>query len=211
VNLRPNVPGSAYSTKFLSTGREITPIKTSGICDTSPMLPTLHDIAQARRGESLVLGSLVHSRPWFPSRAERAKLVRHHLPTWAVASGITAGWVWTGMGSPEPWCVLREEKPGISPLDRVQWRARIRGAHHTVMHVSGLPIVSPRCTVKELLRGEGEIDVCATQIMMLSGWSTDKLSAVWQNNRSTSSQQDHQALVLHRLAYLRARYPDITR
>lgn len=158
-----------------------------------------------------MLGSLVHCRPWFPSRSERAALVKNYLPPWAVASGITAGWVWTGMGSPEPWCVLREEKPGISPIERIHWRARIRGAHHQVTSLNELRIVTPLCTVKEILRGEGQIDVCATQIMVLSDIPSEDLAKASADRRASATERMHRSRVLARLDYLRFRYPDITR
>ncbi len=180
------------------------------------MLPSHSDTFLAREGHIQILGTLVHRRPWFPGRLERATLVAQALPAWAVASGITAGWVWTGMGRAEPWSVLREEKPGLSPLERTTWRARLRSPHHRVTELGGLRLLSPECSLREILLGGDEIDVCATQVLILSALdhspqSIGELQHMVSQRRASAANRSHAMLVLARVRHLRAHYPDITR
>jgi hypothetical protein len=163
------------------------------------------------QGLYLRLGSLIQQRPWFPTRLERASLVADALPSWAVASGITAGWVWTGMGHPEPWSVLREEKPGLSPLERTHWQARMRTTTHQVTSLMGLRLLNPASTVREILLSAHTIDTCATQVMFLSSATLKQLTSECYAHRASVVSRQHARAVLHRLQDLRTRYPDITR
>jgi hypothetical protein len=180
------------------------------------MLPSHSDTFLAREGHIQILGTLVHRRPWFPGRLERAALVAAALPHWAVASGITAGWVWTGMGRAEPWSVLREEKPGLSPLERTAWRARLRSPHHRVTQLGGLRLLTPECSLREILLGADGIDVCATQVLILSApgpapQSMRELRHTIGQRRASAANRFHAIEVLARVEHLRAHYPDITR
>jgi hypothetical protein len=65
--------------------------------------------------------------------------------------------------------------------------------------------------VKEILRGEGQIDVCATQIMVLSDIPSEDLAKASADRRASATERMHRSRVLARLDYLRFRYPDITR
>jgi hypothetical protein len=175
------------------------------------MHPSHNDNSSAREGNIVIIGSLVHRRPWFPSRLERASLVARALPLWAVASGITAGWVWTGMGHPEPWSVLREEKPGLSPLERTAWRARVRSHHHEVTTVAGLRLLTPACAVREILLSGDDTDVCASQVAMMSNHSIGALLTAATQRRASAVNRAHANGVLERVKQLRVNYPDITR
>jgi hypothetical protein len=178
--------------------------------------PNHIDTALAREGLIQILGSMVHRRPWFPGLEERAALVARALPAWAVASGITAGWVWTGMGRAEPWSVLREEKPGLSPLERTLWRARLRSPHHEVTQLGSLRLLTPQCSLREILLSADAIDGCATQVLLLSAHphaqhSMGELRDVTRERRASATHRGHAQAVLARVEHLREHYPDITR
>lgn len=176
------------------------------------MEPTLLQRLSVRNGDSVMVGSLIQDRPWYPSLQERAMLVRNALPPWAIASGTTAGWVWTGMGTPDPWTILRPEQPAISPLDRTSWRARIRNPrHHDITRLNGLTLLERRSCVREILLGGGDIDMSATQIMVLTDEATKTLESRTHDRRASSHARAHADAVLLRLRYLRDTYPDITR
>lgn len=176
------------------------------------MEPTATERLSVRMGYAMMVGSLVQDRPWFPTLIERAMLVKKALPSWATASGTTAGWVWTGMGNPDPWCVLRPAHPEVSPLERTLWRARQwNPRHHEVTLVNGLSLLTTRSCVREILLGGADIDVSATQIMMLSNAAEETLRHQSLERRASATHRSHSREILERLAYLRATYPDITR
>jgi hypothetical protein len=176
------------------------------------MHPSPPDQAMRSDGLVMIFGSLLWTRPYFPTRHERATLVKQALPRWAIASGNTAGWVWTGMGRPEPWTILRPSRPAISPLERTQWRARaLNSAHHRVVVLSGLSLLTQTDTAREIALGEGPIDECAAQIHCLSRCSTAELPHRFHDRRSSATEQAHAAAVVGRLGQLRELYPDITR
>ena len=163
-------------------------------------------------GHSLFIGSLHQPRPWYPSLDERAALVKQALPSWAIASGITAGWVWTGMGLAEPWSVLRPRTPGLSPLERILWRACIRNPrHHDTTVVQGLTLLTPQSAVREILLDNADIDQSATQILFLSSDPCELLRAREYERRASPRSRHHADLILSRLHHLRETYPDITR
>jgi len=172
---------------------------------------SLQDHRRLSQSQATAIGDLVWPRPYFPTRWERAQWVASLLPSWAIASGITAGWVWTGMGYPTPWQVLREELPGLSPLERVDWQARLRSrAHHTVEAIGELRLLSTKSTSIEVLLGGRNSDAGAAQLLFLRGANAplDELL----DKRRTSPRARHRAgVMLERAKILRARYPDITR
>jgi len=180
------------------------------------MMPSQIDQSLARAGHIVLLGSLVHPKPWFPGRSERAALIARALPPWAIASGITAGWVWTGMGHPEPWSVLREEKPGLSPLERTTWRARLRVQHHRVTSLGALRLLTPQSSIGEILGSAESVDVCASQILLLSAHQHTALGSLdlapgEAQPRASAAQRAHASAVLTRVSHLHVHYPDITR
>lgn len=163
-------------------------------------------------GLGLVLGSLWWPRPYYPTRVERAALVAAALPAWAVASGVTAGWVWGGFGAPEPWCVLRHHTPAISPLERTQWAAlTLNPTHHRIVNVAGLSLLTVLDTVRELLLGPSAIDTAAAQVFALTGADHVQLMGLCSQRRATGLQRQHATEVLHRVDQLHRLYPDITR
>jgi hypothetical protein len=174
------------------------------------MDPSAVDRALARQGLILIIGSLVFRRPWFPTLIDRALLVLNAIPRWAIASGVSSGWVWTGMGNPEPWSVLREEKPGISPIDRAQWKARIRTENHEMQMLAQLKILTPFHTARELLLGDGPLDVCASQVLMLAARHLDALEEACHSRRASAQSRRHAREVLDRVRLLIKAHPDMT-
>lgn len=180
--------------------------------DALPVNSELKLRIATRASVGIEIGTIYSPRPWFPSRAERADLVARQLPTWAIASAHTAGWVWTGMGSPEPWSVLRPTTPEISPLERTQWRARkVRGARHEVVALGSLRLLDPTSTVRDILLGAGEVDSCASQIAVLTSLPLQSFLDPALSGRSSLAQREHAARVVERVHSLRNCYPDITR
>ena len=161
-------------------------------------------------GYSLSLGGLYWPRPYFPSRTERALLIGQSLPHWAIPTGNTAGWIWTGMGLPTPLTVLRPRTPALSPLEREHWRAReVRDSRHTVVEVAGQSILDPLSTEIELLSHGRDIDSAATQILFLRSLREQVGQPI--ATRMSQSQRERAHAVLQRVRVLTERYPDITR
>ena len=176
------------------------------------MNPELKQRIAVRASGGIKMGAIYSARPWYPSRLERADLVAGHTPPWAIASAHTAGWVWSGMGRPEPWSLLRPVSPEISPLERTHWRARrLSEARHGVVALGQLRLLDSSCVVREILLGEGEIDACASQLAFLTDLPSAVLLGLARGGRTRSGQRDHAVRVVERLTYLRERYPDITR
>ena len=161
-------------------------------------------------GYSLSLGGLYWPRPYFPSRTERALLIGQSLPHWAIPTGNTAGWIWTGMGLPTPLTVLRPRTPALSPLEREHWRAReVRDSRHTLVEVAGQSILDPLSTEIELLSHGRDIDSAATQILFLRSLREQVGQPI--ATRMSQSQRERAHAVLQRVRVLTERYPDITR
>ena len=161
-------------------------------------------------GDSLSLGGLYWPRPYFPSRTERAVLIGQSVPHWAIPTGNTAGWIWTGMGLPTPLTVLRPSTPALSPLERERWRAReVRDARHTVVNLAGQKILDPLSTENELLRHGRDIDSAATQILFLRFLRDE--GSLPLPTRMSEAQRERAHAVLERVGILSERYPDITR
>jgi hypothetical protein len=173
------------------------------------MHPTPPQQSLIRDGLGLSLNGVFWPRPYFPTRTERASLIQGHLPPWAIPTGSTAGWIWTGMGSPTPFALLRPRSPALSPIVRERWKAReYRGAAHQLVTLGSLTLVDPEITIQEiLLRGENS-DACATQLLFLG--CNPEHSPVWRL-RLSSARREITEGILERLRELRERYPDITR
>ena len=162
------------------------------------------------------LGLNVGPHPWlyprFPTRDERAALVAHCLPAWAIASGSTAAWVWTGMGLAEPWVVLRREHPGLSPLERTQWSAKLLNpAHHTLRTLSGLVLLDPDSTAMEVLLSPHSRDIATAQLFVLEPLCGQDFPRLASRKRASQQARKNAGLTLQQLATLREVYPDITR
>ena len=173
----------------------------------------MHTVSQQSSlsdGEALSFGGLLWPRPYFPARVERATLVHSALPAWAIPSGTTAAWIWTGMGLPTPLTVLRPSSPAISPLVREYWKAReLLGSRHHVTTVGGYTVLDPLSTEGDLFTHDDSIDSCATQILFLRALTHPSLpqSAL----RLSPVQRERMAFIEEKVAHLQRRYPDITR
>lgn len=163
-------------------------------------------------GLGLLLGSLWWPRPYYPTRDERASLVASALPMWAIATGSTAAWVWSGFGEAQPWSVLRQRHPAISPIERTHWGAHaVNPDHHRVVTLAGLALLNRADTAREVLLGTGPIDSSAAQVFALSGETRAELQQQCGQRRTTATQREHAVRVLDRVDHLRRSYPDITR
>ena len=161
-------------------------------------------------GEALSLDGLYWPRPYYPTRSERAGLVWANIPRWATATSHTSGWVWTGMGSPLPFAVLRPSHPAISPLERTQWRAReLREDVHLVERIGGCRVLNTSSTEAELLTQSHDIERAATQILFLRLMPAHRETR--RALRMSAAQRDRAHLILERVRTLQDRYPDITR
>lgn len=162
-------------------------------------------------GHALDMGSLRWVRPYFPTRDERAELVGSFLPSWAIASAHTSGWVWTGMGSPEPWSVLRMESPALSPLERQRWHAGVTSPHHTVQTMGALRLLDPCSTVMEILLRCENIDSAAAQIVTLQPHIDVPLDTLPYRRRASPASRTRAGHIMERVSWLHEHYPDITR
>ena len=163
-------------------------------------------------GTAVRLGGLVWPRPYFPTLHERAAFIAGLIPAWAIASGRTAGWVWTGMAQPEPWSVLRPLHPAPSPLERMHWGARTCNPLHHPRHVlQGLQLLTPEATAMDILVRERSVDVASAQVAMLSETPTQTLRARCVERRMTRDRRQALEAIFSALDALRQRYPDITR
>jgi len=184
----------------------------SSLRHTLAMQPSVEQQSDVAEGTSLRIGSLVWPRAYFPSRAERAALVKSYLPHWAIATGQTAGFVFTGMGSPEPWTLLRQSVPAISPLERTSWPSSlVNPAHHRLLLIGGLWLTREADTVIETLLRPGCPTSAATQLLFLCDTPVEKLASATQTRRASAHSRHGAGIILQDLAQLRDDYPDITR
>ena len=114
-------------------------------------------------------GSLHHHLADPPLLPERAEILRRRLPEWATVAGITAGWLWTGLGRPEPFDLIAPSTPALSPLVRNQWRPRSpRRNPASTTRIKGLQVLSRAATASDLLLCRGDDDVVASQLYQLT-------------------------------------------
>jgi hypothetical protein len=119
-------------------------------------------------GLALLIGGLYWPRPEPPLGPERAALIARHIPAGTIASGITAGWVWTGLGQPTPFQLIAKTHPSPSPLLRHQWNIRSRHVPpENIVVRRGLTLTSPEQTASDLWRVEGPDDIAAAQLFFL--------------------------------------------
>ncbi len=124
--------------------------------------------ALALDGRSWRQGSLISPHPAPPLLKQRAELVYERIPEWAVASGHTAGWVWSGMGRAEPWSLLTPTTPAISPIARQTWKPRSqKGFEDALTKVGNLTLLSVDATQVDLLTCEGVDEQIACQLFSL--------------------------------------------
>jgi hypothetical protein len=173
------------------------------------MQPTPLDQIDLKDGDALSISGLIWPRAYFPTRTERATFIAGHLPPWAIPAAHTAGWIWTGMGSPLPWSVLRPKSPAPSPILREQWRARqINFRHHVTTLIQGTEVLSPESTILDILAHGRGVDGCATQLLVLEGLTKSGGAIL---HRPTPSQSVWREALDRRLADLKFSYPDMTR
>ena len=166
----------------------------------------------ALQGLGLSWGSVHWNQPRFPTLDERAALLGDRLPHWAIASGTTAGWVWTGMGYPEPWSVLRPTQPAVSPLQGTLWSARERNPlHHSIVRLSGLEVLTPESTAREVLLSSEPTDSRAAQLWVLEELCERPLESLVGERRSAKIDRENATHALEALEQLHQHYPDITR
>ena len=139
--------------------------------DTPPM--STHDVSEMSSrvvdGEALRIGDLFWPRPDPPLPEERAALLATHLPLGTVAAGITAGWFWSGMGSPTPLCLIAKTQPAPSPLARHRWKIRgIRVAGDHWQDAGQLPVLTLQATWGDLWVADGPNEVAAAQLFCLA-------------------------------------------
>lgn len=176
------------------------------------MQPSVEEQSQVADGHSLRIGPMIWPRPYFPSLWERAALVKKHMPRWAIATGQTAAFVFTGMGTPEPWTLLRHAVPAISPLERTAWSSSlVNPDNHHLVEIAGLCLTNRMDTVLETLLRQGPIATAATHIFMLTSTPADQLLALTDARRAGPETRKFAHAVLAALTKLRADYPDITR
>lgn len=137
------------------------------------MTPTDYSDMTARvlDGEALRIGSLYWPRPEPPLLMERAKILASAIPSGTIAAGVSAGWVWTGMGIPTPLSLLAASSPSPSPLIRHEWKIRSVKTPHTNITSKGLlTLLTPEATAEDLWGCEAVDEVAAAQLFWLGSW-----------------------------------------
>jgi hypothetical protein len=125
--------------------------------------------ARVLDGEALRIGSLYWPRPEPPLLIERARLIASAMPAGTIAAGVSAGWVWTGLGLPSPLSLIARSSPAPSPLARHQWKIRgVTLAPGDTTHLGPLTLLTPEATAKDLWRCEAQDTVAAAQLFELA-------------------------------------------
>ena len=116
------------------------------------------------------------------------------------------------MGLAEPWVVLRREHPGLSPLERTRWSARLLNpAHHTLRTLSGLVLLDPDSTAMEVLLSPHSRDIATAQLFVLESLCGQDFPRLASRKRASQQARKNAGLTLQQLATLGEVYPDITR
>ena len=157
-------------------------------------------------------GSVIANSAGPPLLTERASLVAQVLPEWAIAAGHTAGWVWTGLGHPEPWSLFRPQRPAISPLSRAGWKPRsTKRPGMTTTSLGALRVLTREATVTDLLTAPGDDDVAAAQLYALSNDHSLTRSIDQIRAAVTTRQRDRARVRIARVRQWWRDYPDVTR
>jgi hypothetical protein len=115
------------------------------------------------------------------------------------------------MGYPTPWAVLRQEYPGLSPLERSAWRARLHSPSNQRVEVLGpLRVLDQQSCVADILLHTTNIDAGATQLLFLHP-SSSSPRLLLEGRRVSTAQHQHAEEICQRWLWLRKTYPDITR
>jgi hypothetical protein len=124
--------------------------------------------ARVLDGEALRIGTLYWSRPEPPLLAERARLLASVIPPGTIAAGVSAGWVWTGMGLPTPLSLIAAVSPAPSPLVRHEWKIRgVKVPASDITSLGPLTLLTRDATKQDLWRCDGPDDVAAAQLFWL--------------------------------------------
>jgi hypothetical protein len=124
--------------------------------------------ARVLDGEAQFIGGLFWPRLEPPLLKERFSLLATTLPPGTIAAGITAGWAWSGMGSPTPLGLIAKTQPAPSPLARHAWKIRgIALQPHQLDIRDGVSCLNKQATVSDLLTCDGADDVVAAQLFWL--------------------------------------------
>jgi len=143
-------------------------------------------------------------RPDPPLLSERFALVASAIPPGTLAAGQTAGWVWTGMGSPTPFSLIAKQQPAPSPLVRHSWK--IRGttpSPEDLVSRCGLECLTKQATADDLWECDGDDTVVSSQLFFLLG-DHDDLATVSPGGLRASRRAEI-------LTQWRSRYPWATR
>jgi len=101
-------------------------------------------------------------------------MVASAIPSGTIAAGVTAGWVWTGMGVPTPLALIAGSSPSPSPLIRHEWKIRgvkVLPAHITAM--GPLTLLTPEATADDLWICEAADEIAAAQLFWLDSEPPD--------------------------------------
>jgi hypothetical protein len=116
-------------------------------------------------GEALRIGFLYWPRPEPPLLIERARLVASAMPPGTIAAGVSAGWVWTGLGLPTPLSLIAGRSPAPSPLARHEWKIRgVKLCPTDTTLLGTLTLLTPDATAGDLWTCEAADTVAAAQL-----------------------------------------------
>jgi hypothetical protein len=141
--------------------------------------------ARVLDGEALRIGTLYWPRPEPPLLMERARLIASTIPSGTIAAGVTAGWVWTGMGLPTPLSLIAATSPAPSPLVRHEWKLRgvkVPSDHTTIL--GPLTLLTPHFTAQDLWRCDASDQVAAAQLWHLGSTPPGDLSEPTQRRQT---------------------------
>ena len=179
---------------------------------TLTIFPPAEQLALALDGVLWRDGSVIADSAGAPLLGERVSLVAQVLPDWAIAAGHTAGWVWTGLGHPEPWSIFRPQQPSISPLSRAEWKPRsTKRAAMTTDSLGELTLLTREATVMDLLIAPGDDDVAAAQLYALSDHASLAHSIAQVRETLTTRQRDRARVRTARVRQWWRDYPEVTR
>ena len=142
----------------------------------TPAMTTDYSDVTARvlDGEALRIGTLYWPRPEPPLLIERARLLAAHIPPGTIVAGVSAGWVWTGMGLPTPLSLIASVAPAPSPLARQTWKIRgVKTAADDITVLGPLTLLTRDATARDLWRCDASDEVAAAQLWWLGGEAPD--------------------------------------
>lgn len=131
--------------------------------------------ARLLEGEALLIGDLRWPRPEPPLRLERAGMLADAIPPGTIAAGVSAGWVWTGMGIPTPLSLIASRSPAPSPLSRHEWKIRgVVTSDQDIAVVGSLSLLTPEATRRDLWRCPATDEVAVALLFWLGTVPTEQ-------------------------------------